>query len=710
MAALKMSMLGPLQIHLGDVNLTQRFESNKVRALLVYLVARMDRPHSRETLAELLWQKTSSQSALANLRYALADLRRVIGDHAIQPPYLIVNRGSLQFNAHSEYDLDLSVFCELLKTTDIEKLKQAVEIYKGDFLDGFPSVSSNPFEEWLILTREQIKQKFIEALTLIVNHHEKRSEFQQALPFARRLVEAEPWLEESHQQLMRVLALTGQRSNALAQYELCRCILASEFAVEPSKETVRIYESIRDGGLGVPNDGASVEYYDEAMHPLVVSGRIEPDKPEAVFPVIEDALRAGRDAAERLSYEEAVAAYRHGLDILKSLPNSPAKLEYELELQTALGAALLPIRNFSSPEVVQAYQRAYEVYQRIGNRPELFHVLKALSSYYALCGDIFTGLDIGRRLMEIAEESRDDTLLIIAHNNCGVNSLFAGELEVYRIHALKLLELYNEERHQHLVSVMGYDPKVATLSHGIGLWMLGYPDQALERVHQAVDWAEKIRHPFSQCYARFFLAHVHLLRREVGSVFEDAEKLILFSNQHRNSFWFAQGLIVKGWALAHMGEVEDGLKLLLQGFSLIHSTGSSFVLRASSAWLCEVSGMAGRAGEGLATLDEYIRQSKDAGVLHTLSLQYICRGDLLLRLGNIEEAETAYRDAVEIACRQSAKCWELRARLHLARLLADRSRMDEAHLNLKEIVEWFTEGFDTPDLIEAKALLEELSR
>lgn len=248
MAALQISLLGSLYVWAGET-IHQKFESNKVRGLFAYLVAEMDKPHSRESLAELFWPETSTQAALANLRYALADLRKVIGDNKARPPYLLISRESLQFNAGSNCELDIAGFKELIKSNNIDKLKQAVALYRGDFLEGFPSIENEIFEEWIILKREQFKQQTVEALRLITEYHERCGEYQQALPFARKQIELEPWLEETYQQLMRVLALDGQRSEALAQYETCRRGLANELNVEPSQETIDLYEAIRDGKL-----------------------------------------------------------------------------------------------------------------------------------------------------------------------------------------------------------------------------------------------------------------------------------------------------------------------------------------------------------------------------------------------------------------------------------------------------------------------------
>jgi DNA-binding SARP family transcriptional activator/predicted ATPase len=707
MTTLRISVLGSLQIHKGDQPLS-RFESNKVRALLAYLAVESHTPHSRESLVELLWPESPTDSSLGNLRYALADLRRVIGDASAQPRYLLISRDRLQFNASSDHELDSAALASLLGDGGIENQKRAIALYHGDFLAGFPSVNSNPLEEWITLKREQFRRMVIEALRAVTEHHQQRGEYKLALPFAHRQVELEPWLEEAHQQVMRLLAFDGQRGAALAQFEICRNALARELEVEPSAETVRLYESIRDGGLGSPPPPRSE--YDLLLRSLADGRRSAPDGSSVTAETILASLSAGRSAAQKFAYEEALTQYHHGLNLLNSLPDSPEKLELELQIQIAMGAALLSVRNYSNPEVVRAYQRAYKICRDLGAHAELFHALKALSSYYALCGDIHAGLDIGERLMKIAEESQDDAQLVIAHNNRGISLLFAGEFAAYQSHARKLLELYDETRHHHLASVIGYDPKVATLSHSIGLWMLGYPDQALECIQQAMAWADKIQHPFSQCYAQFFLAYIHLLRREISPVLEHAEKLIFRSKQICNSFWFAQGLIVKGWAEAHSGKIEDGLQILLQGFSIIRGAGSMFVLCSSAAWLCEACGMVGKAEEGLSMLDEYISQSIGAGNLHMMSANYICRGELLLKLNKPEEAEASFEEAIEIARQQQAKGWELRAAMSLSHLWIQQGKMETARSTLHEIVNWFTEGLDTADFLEAQALLEELNR
>jgi len=294
--ALRISVLGSFQV-LGSSNIRYKFESNKARALLAYMVIERNQSHSREQLIKLLWPENPPQSALGNLRYALAHLRKVIGDADAQPHYLLINRESLQFNSLSYYELDVEVFTDLLQTDEIENLKQAVALYQGDFLAGFPSINSNPFEEWIILKREQFRRQAIEALHLISNHYEQAGEYQQVLHYAHRQVELEPWLEEAHQQLIRALALDGQRSAALAQYETCRRVLANEMNVEPSHETIQLYETIRDGGLGTPQPVASDEY-ERVMRSLVY----ETEGLAVTVGMICDALSEGRQAAQWFVY------------------------------------------------------------------------------------------------------------------------------------------------------------------------------------------------------------------------------------------------------------------------------------------------------------------------------------------------------------------------------------------------------------------------
>jgi WD40 repeat protein/DNA-binding SARP family transcriptional activator len=246
-AHLSLSLLGPFQAIL-DGDPATGFESNKVRALLAYLAVEADRPHPRETLAGLLWPDYPDRSALTNLRSALANLRQAIGDRQADPPFLLITRDTIQFNTVSDYALDASVLQDL-PDLSIDQLEQAIAAYRGSFLEGFSLGDSAPFEEWVLVKREQINRHMLDGLRRLAAHYEECGDYKRAIAYARRRLELEAWDEDAHRQLMRLLAFSGQRSLALAQYEACSRLLQQELGVEPARETTVLYESIRDETL-----------------------------------------------------------------------------------------------------------------------------------------------------------------------------------------------------------------------------------------------------------------------------------------------------------------------------------------------------------------------------------------------------------------------------------------------------------------------------
>jgi DNA-binding SARP family transcriptional activator len=252
MAHLSLSLLGPLQITLDGQPVTG-FKSNKVRALLTYLAVEAHQPHHREVLAGLLWPDWPDRDALSNLRYALSNLRQVIGDHTAQPPFLHIARDTLQFNTASDFSLDIAVLADSREGLGgLSDLEKAVSLCRGSFLEGFSLPDAAPFEEWALLTRERLARQMSSALLRLSAGYEERGEYQKAQACARRQLELDPWDEVAHRQLMRTLALCGQRSAALAQYETCRRLLAEELGVEPDQETTRLYEQISAGQLRTP--------------------------------------------------------------------------------------------------------------------------------------------------------------------------------------------------------------------------------------------------------------------------------------------------------------------------------------------------------------------------------------------------------------------------------------------------------------------------
>ena len=269
MAHLSLGVLGSLQILIDDKPVTT-LESDKICALLVYLAVEADRAHRRESLVGLLWPDCPEQVARHNLRQALFNLRLAIGDRTASPPYLLISRDAIQFNRASDFSLDLAQFKTMLQTCEenrrrgsedpsirVARLEEMVKLYRGEFLQDFFLEDSAEFEDWTLVQRESVHQQVLEACSYLANYYELYNNFQAARRHASRQLELDPWREEAHCQMMRALALDGQRSAALAQYETCRRILAQELGVEPSADARELYEQICAGGLKAEDESPS---------------------------------------------------------------------------------------------------------------------------------------------------------------------------------------------------------------------------------------------------------------------------------------------------------------------------------------------------------------------------------------------------------------------------------------------------------------------
>jgi len=255
MAHLSVRTLGPLQVLLNDQSVTG-FDSDKVRALLAYLIIEADRPHRREKLAGLLWPDFPDQSARTNLRSALANLRKVIGDQEAVPNFLLVDRQTIQFNSQSNYELDAHRFSELVGTrteypSDVTQIEQAISLYNGDFMEGFSLSDSAIFEEWMLVSREALRRRALQALQHLTGYFQERGNHDRSLELALHQIEMEPFQEAAHQQAMWIWANTGRRNEALAHYENFQKTLKTELDVAPLKQTQEMYQQLLDGE--VPN-------------------------------------------------------------------------------------------------------------------------------------------------------------------------------------------------------------------------------------------------------------------------------------------------------------------------------------------------------------------------------------------------------------------------------------------------------------------------
>jgi predicted ATPase len=421
--------------------------------------------------------------------------------------------------------------------------------------------------------------------------------------------------------------------------------------------------------------------------------------------------RAGQQARQRSANLEAVQHLTTGLALLATLPEAPTRVQQELNLQLALGPALLATRGYAAPEVEQTYARARVLCQQVGETPQLFQALWGLWYFYLVRAELQTARDLGEQLLNWAQRVQAPGLLLLAHRMLGQTLSFLGEFSTAQGHLEQGMTLYDPEQHRSLASLYGQDQGVICRSWAaLALWCLGYPDQALQQSHEALTLAQELAHPFSLVYALCFAGKLSQLRREAQAAQERATAEIAFCTEQGFVLYLARGTILRGWALAEQGQGEEGRAQMHQGMAAYQATGSEVFRPSYLACLAEAYGKAGQAEEGLTMLAEALTAVHKTGERFYEAELYRLKGELLMARSAAHqmEAETCFRQALDVARRQQAKSWELRAALSLSRLWQQQGKRAKAQDLLAPIYGWFTEGFDTADLQEARVLLEDL--
>jgi predicted ATPase/DNA-binding SARP family transcriptional activator len=453
-------------------------------------------------------------------------------------------------------------------------------------------------------------------------------------------------------------------------------------------------------------------------------------------------LQAGERARRLSANEEAIGYFQQGLRLLQSLPDSPTRAQRDLALQLPLGNALITIKGYAAPEVGQAFSRARDLCRQLGDTPELFPVLAGLHRFFLAQGEEQMGRELGEQLLNLAQKGQSPGLLREAHRALGVTMWYPGEFAAAQSHFAQSIALYDRQRHT-AYALYGEDSGVTCLSYAAWtLWILGYPDQALRRNQEALTLAQELAHPFSLARALAFAAGLHQFRREAGAARERAEAAITLSAEQGFPFWLAMGRVVRGWALveqwpaipgegsveesrsesvAGRRQAEEGMAQIRQGLSDWQAMGIEVERPYYLALLAEACGKLGQVEEGLGVLDGALARMSSVGRWWEAEL-YRLAGELRLRVeaeakARVEaevkvEAEACFRQAIEIAREQGARSLELRAAMSLSRLwhsLGSRGKTEKTRQMLAEVYGWFTEGFDTADLKEARALLEALA-
>jgi class 3 adenylate cyclase/predicted ATPase len=422
--------------------------------------------------------------------------------------------------------------------------------------------------------------------------------------------------------------------------------------------------------------------------------------------------QAGQTAIERSAHVEAIAHLRRGLELLKTLPETSERTQREVDLLIALGASLIAIKGFAAPEVGQTYTYARQLCQSLENPRQLFPILRGLHTYYNVRAEHQTAYALGEQLLTLAQQVQDSMMLLAAHRVLGTTLFFLGAVAAAHTHYTQGIALYDPQRHR--ASAFLYGDDAGVVCHSIAawtLWFLGYPDQGLARSHEALTLVQRVAHPFSLAFALVLAAMFHAFRCEKRCTQERAEAAISLSKEQGFPISMAVGALLHGWALTQQGQGQEGIAQMTQALSAYRATGAENLRPYWLAFLGDAYRTTGQPEAGLAVLAQALTVVDKTGARSYEAELYRLKGELLLQQNSANQAEAAicFHHALDVARHQQAKSLELRAARSLSKLWQQQGKRQEAHDLLAPVYHWFTEGFDTADLQDAKALLEELT-
>jgi class 3 adenylate cyclase/predicted ATPase len=422
--------------------------------------------------------------------------------------------------------------------------------------------------------------------------------------------------------------------------------------------------------------------------------------------------RAGRRAAQRSAYLEAIRHFTLALEQLATLPPAPERDRWELSLQTALGPLLIAIKGYAAPEVEHAYARARELCREIDEPRQLFAARRGLWAFYVMLPRAQTARELAEECLDLAQQLQDPTLILDGHRTLGSALFYAGEFDRALGHFEQAIALYTPDQHAALVALSGQDAGATSMAWTVWtLWYLGYPDRALARSREALALARELQHPFTATFVEDFCARLLQFRGDAASLLEQADLAIARSSELGFAQFAAQTGALRGWALAALGDLLQGAAQLSESLTAYRALGGEVGVPYFTGLVADVHAREGRAEEGLELVNESLAAVERYGHRYYEAELNRLRGELLLRRTPPDEdgAEVCFRRACAVAAQQGARSLELRAALSLARWLARHGCAAEARAVLGDAYARFTEGFDTTDLRAARALLEELA-
>jgi class 3 adenylate cyclase/predicted ATPase len=422
--------------------------------------------------------------------------------------------------------------------------------------------------------------------------------------------------------------------------------------------------------------------------------------------------RAGQHASERSAHLEAISHVTTGIELLQTLSETPAHTQHALTLHIALGASLIATKGQAAAEVEQTYAHARRICQHLEDPHQLFPVLRGLWNHALVRAEHQAARALSEQLLALAEQAQDPAMLVAAHRAMGSTLFCLGMPASAYGHLAQGIALYDSQQHRAAAFRYGEDSGVICHSFAAwALWYLGYPDQGLARIDEAVTLAQQSAHPFSLSFVLSFAAVFHQLRREGRATQERAEAAMSLATEQGFPLWVAYSSIPRAWALAHQGQAKEGIEQIHRGLTAWRATGAEIHRPYFLMLLAEANGTIGQPEAGLTVLAEALTLVDKSGERWYEPELYRLTGALLLQQSadHHAEAQACFYQALAVARPQQAKSFELRAAMSLSRLWQQQGKRGDARELLAPVYGWFTEGFDTADLQEAKALLEALA-
>jgi predicted ATPase len=417
---------------------------------------------------------------------------------------------------------------------------------------------------------------------------------------------------------------------------------------------------------------------------------------------------AGEQTARRCAYEEAIGLFNSALGMLARLPEGQERTRREVELRLALIGSLVANKGYAAPEVAESARRALELSSHLGEPQLHFSALMFAWAFHQVRRDLERADETSRELIELAERARDPAMIVPAYVASGAVSVFCGRLRIARARLERAATIHDPPP----LTGSSQDARVATLSFlAITLWLLGYPAAAVETAGQALGRARGLGHPMSLAFALSYGAMFQLCYRDSEAAHQLADEAHRVAMEHGFRYWSALGSTYRGIAQAALGRTAEGIAETLAGIDAYRATGSALGGAAVAVGLTSSYLKTGLADEALKTAEQALATIAQTGARMSAAELYRLKGEALLSRGASldAQAQACFEQAITEAREQEARSWELRATMSLAKLLAQQGKREEARAMLAGIYGWFTEGFDTADLQNAKALLDELS-